>query len=183
MGAQCLEYAKILYEHGMGEDKPPLIKATNDLFSNKDTIQGIKRFVIGKTQDTDALQAEYLKWGINILEPHINRIFKNVNEGGFPQSWITSVVIPLHKSGIINNPSNYWTIMVNPLLGKLFGSMVERKTSRWAKIEGKRAKGQAGFRPKYSTVDHGVTLRLLVVKLWNPLGAILLLFCELVKRF
>lgn len=37
--------------------------------------------------------------------------------------WKISGSIPLYKSGDINNPSNYHTIMVNPLLGKLFWSI------------------------------------------------------------
>lgn len=77
------------------------------------------------------------------------------------------MVIPLHKSNDINNPSNYHTIMVNPLTGKLFGSMIECKISSWEEREGKRAKGQASFKPKHSTIDHGVTLRFLVEKIWN----------------
>jgi hypothetical protein len=55
--------------------------------------------------------------------------------------------------------------MINPLLGKLFGNMIERKISKWAETEGKRANGQAGFRPKHSTIDHGITLRYLVEKI------------------
>ena len=60
--------------------------------------------------------------------------------------------------------------MVNPLLDKLFGSMVEWKIKRWADIKGKRAKGRAGFRPKYFTIDHGVTLRFLEEKTWSTKG-------------
>ena len=59
---------------------------------------------------------------------------------GFPEEWTTSVVIPPFKSGDTNNPSNYHTIMVNPLMGKLFGSMIERRTNRWEKDEGKEKK-------------------------------------------
>lgn len=60
--------------------------------------------------------------------------------------------------------------MICPLLGKLFGSMVERKIIKWVESEGKRANGQVGFKPKHSTVDHGVTLRFLVEKVWNTPG-------------
>ena len=60
--------------------------------------------------------------------------------------------------------------MINPLFGKLFGSLVEQKISSWAETEGKRAKGQAGFRPKYSTIDHSITLRHLIEKVWDTSG-------------
>ena len=93
-----------------------------------------------------------------------------VMQGCFPMEWTTSVVIPLHKSGDVNNPSNYRTIMVNPLLSKLYGSMVEQRISGWAKKEGKRAMGQASFRPKHSTIDHCITLRFLIEKTWDKQG-------------
>ena len=104
-------------------------ETTGELFSENDIIQGIRRLAAGKAQDIDGLQAEYLKWGAEILTPHITKIFNSVNREGFLVKWTTSVVIPLHKSGDINNPSNYRTIMINPLFGKLFGSLVEQKIS------------------------------------------------------
>ena len=119
---------------------------------------------VGKAKDLVELQAEYLKWGSKTLVPHITRIFNNIIQQGFPTYWTTSLAIPLFKSGDANNPSNYRTIMINPLFAKLFGSMLENRISKWAEERGKRAKGQAGFRPKHSTVDHGITLRHIIEK-------------------
>jgi hypothetical protein len=55
------------------------------------------------------------------------------------------MAIPLFKSGDVSNPSNYRTIMINPLFAKLFGSMLEKKINKWAEERDKRAKGQAEF--------------------------------------
>ena len=104
---------------------------------------------------------------MNALALHIMEIFNNIIQQGFPRDWTTSLTIPLFKSGDINNPSNYKTIMINPLFAKLFGNMVEDKISKWAEVKEKRARGQAGFRLKHSTVDHGVTLRHIVEKVWE----------------
>ena len=54
--------------------------------------------------------------------------------------------------------------MINPFFAKLFGSMVENRISKWAEVKEKRAKWQAGFRPKHSTVDHNITLRHIIEK-------------------
>ena len=59
--------------------------------------------------------------------------------------------------------------MINPLFAKLFGSMLENKISKWAEARDKHAKGQAGFRPKNSTVDHGITLRHIIEKFWEKM--------------
>ena len=54
---------------------------------------------------------------------------------GFPRGWTTSLAIPLFKSGDMNNPSNYRTIMINPLFTKLFSSIVENRISKWAEVK------------------------------------------------
>ena len=83
--------------------------------------------------------------------------------------------IPLFKSGDVNNPSNYRTIMINPLFAKLFGSMLENKINKWAEEIYKCAKGQASFRPKNSTVDHCITLRNIIEKVWEKRKKFMLL--------
>ena len=104
---------------------------------------GIKKLGVGKAKDLVELQAYYLNWGSKNLAPHIMRIFNNNTQQGFSTNWTTSLAIPLFKSGDGNNPSNYRTIMINPLFAKLFESMLENKMSKWAEERGKHAKGQA----------------------------------------
>jgi hypothetical protein len=91
---------------------------------------GIKRLGTGKEKDLDELQVEYLKWGLKILSPHITKNFNNIIQQEFPIDWTTSMVIPLFKSGDVNNPSNYRSIMINPLFAKLFGSILEKKINK-----------------------------------------------------
>ena len=93
---------------------------------------GIKKLKIGKEKDLVELRAEYIKWGRNTLALHIMKIFNNIIQQGFPRVWTTSLAIPLFKSGDINNPSNYRTILINPLFAKFFGSMVENRINKWA---------------------------------------------------
>ena len=129
------------------------------------------------------LQAEYLKWGMNILAPHIMEIFNNIIQQGFPRDWTTSLAIPLFKSGDINNPSNYKTIMINPLFANLFSGMVENRISKWAEVKEKREKGQASLRPKHSTIDHGITLRHIVEKVWGSKEEEICCFVDFKKAF
>ncbi|XP_059077929.1 disease resistance protein Roq1-like [Cryptomeria japonica] len=135
-----------------------------------DIKQGIKSLANGKASDIDGLQAEFLNWGVELLAPHIKGIFTRVIQDGFLVDWTTSVVIPLFKSGDINNPSNYCTIMVKPLLGKLFGSLVERRISSWAEAKGKRAKGQE---------DASSTCRLEIILPLGQLVTLTLCYCRL----
>ena len=66
-----------------------------------------------------------------------------------------------------NDPSNYQTIMIIPLLAKLYGIILEKKINGWLEMEGKRAKGQAGFRRNHSTTDHLLTLRIIAKEFHN----------------
>ena len=87
------------------------------------------------------------------------------------------------KSGDKNNPSNYQTIMISPLLAKLYGIIFERKLSIWLESEGKRAKGQAGFRKQHSTTDHLVTLRITVEECCNDKSNLFFFFVDFRKAF
>lgn len=66
---------------------------------------------------------------------------------------------------------------------KLFGSMIEHKISKWEEIKNKRAKGQIGFRPKHSTIDHGITLRHIIEKIWDEKGEAFCCFVDFRKAF
>ena len=57
--------------------------------------------------------------------------------------------------------------MINPLFAKLFSDMVENRISKWVEVKEKREKGKACFRPKHSTVDHGITFRHIIEKVWE----------------
>lgn len=73
--------------------------------------------------------------------------------------------------------------MINPLFAKLFGNMIENRISKWVEENGKWAKGQAGFRPKHSTVDYGITLRHLIEKRWEEKEEIFCCFVDFKKAF
>ena len=61
--------------------------------------------------------------------------------------------------------------------------MVEDRISEWAEVKGKRARGQVGFRPKHSTVDHGIMLRHTVEKVWEDKEEVLCCFVDFKKAF
>jgi hypothetical protein len=73
--------------------------------------------------------------------------------------------------------------MINPLFPKLFGSMLENRISRWAKERDKCAKGKAGFIPKHSTIDHGITLRHIIEKVWEKKEEVFCCFVDFKKDF
>jgi hypothetical protein len=73
-----------------------------------------------------------------------------------------SLIVPILKNGDRNMPSNYRTIMINLILAKLYGIILEKKISLWLESHSKRAKDQARFRRYNSTMDHLVTFKIIV---------------------
>ena len=73
--------------------------------------------------------------------------------------------------------------MINPLFAKFFDIMVENRISKWALVKEKRAKGQVGFRLKHSTVDHEITLRHIIEKVWGDKEEVFCCFVDFKKAF
>ena len=53
--------------------------------------------------------------------------------------------------------------MVHSTIAKLYNTIMEQKVSaHWVISQNKQELGQVGFRPKHSTIDHLVTLRVIM---------------------
>jgi hypothetical protein len=72
-----------------------------------------------------------------------------------------TIIIPILKEDK-NNPSNYRTIVISPILAKLCRIILEKKIDIWIEIHGKRVKGHAGFKIYHSIVYHLDTLRIIM---------------------
>ena len=82
-----------------------------------------------------------------------------------------------------HNPFIYRIIMINPLLANLYGIILENKINIWLESEGNRAKGQAGFIRKHSTMDHLVMLRIIVEECCKNKSNLFCCFVEFRKAF
>jgi hypothetical protein len=60
---------------------------------------------------------------------------------------------------------------------------LKKKISTWLEGNGKRAKGQDGFRGYHSTVDHPVTIRIIAEEFHNDKTNILCCFVDFGKSF
>jgi len=73
--------------------------------------------------------------------------------------------------------------MIIPLLAKLYGIILEKKINVWLENEGKRAKGQVGFRRHHYTIDHLVTLWIIAEEGRNTKSNLLCYFVDFRKAF
>ncbi len=72
------------------------------------------------------------------------------------------MVHALFKGGDASEFDNYRGIMVGPILAKLFAMILDKRLNEWVEQHGLRAKGQAGFRKDYRTIDQLFILRTLI---------------------
>jgi hypothetical protein len=75
------------------------------------------------------------------------------------------------------------TIMISPILAKLYQSILEKKIGIWLEIHGKRAKDHVHFRCYPSTVDHLVMLRIVAEERHNNKTNLLCCFVDFRKSF
>ena len=78
--------------------------------------------------------------------------------GVFQLMWCKSVIIPLFKKCEDNNPYNYRGISLLRIVSKVFTAILNKRLYAWAENEEKNSKEQAGFRKRYSPIDHIFTL-------------------------
>lgn len=100
-----------------------------------------------------------IKWVGEETHGWICNMFNLALQYGMPYDWTTNWVKPLHKGGDVDNVGNYRTIMVGSIMGKLFGSDMEMKLGGWTELNDN---DQAGSLPVHSTIDHLVTLHVLM---------------------
>lgn len=156
-------YVEQLYVHKNAEEMPHMPTAhVKDHFDFETVKKGIRKLANGKAPDMLQLNSEMLKWSGVRAKEWIHRMLNQAIAQGLPEDWQTNWIKALYKKGDINRPTNYRTIMVGSCMSKLLGSILEQSIGTWAETNGKRAKEQAGFRPKHSTIDHLVSLRVLM---------------------
>lgn len=98
------------------------------------------------------------------LRPVLARLFTSLLRSGlYPTNWSLGAITSLHKKGDITDPNNYRGITVGHVLGKIYAKIyVNARLSAWLAEHGRRAVGQAGFRPGHQTVDNCFILRAII---------------------
>lgn len=108
------------------------------------------------------LSAVLVKAGRGALTPVLASLFTAVLRSGcYPPDWALGAITSIHKKGDVTDPNNYRGITVGHVLAKLYAIVVNARLTTWLETRGLRAKGQAGFRQGYRTVDNCFILRAL----------------------
>jgi hypothetical protein len=141
---------------------PPLPDAELDRDITTADITAALRKLSPSSASLGPLKAVLIKAGGDALTPVLASLFTAVLRSGcFPPEWALGAITPIHKKGDTADPNNYRGITVGHVLGKLYALVINARLTTWLEARGLRAKGQAGFRQGYRTVENCFILRAL----------------------
>lgn len=128
-----------------------------------ETMFAIKQMKCGKASGEDAVTPEMLKYGGRSLVKELTDMFNRcIHEQKIPTSWNNATIVLLHKKGDKKDLKNYRPISLLSTVYKLFTRILTNRLER--RLDEQQPVEQAGFRKKYSTLDHIQTLTLLIQK-------------------
>ena len=90
-----------------------------------------------------------------------NHVFST---GNFPDMWRKSIIVPVHKAGARNDPSNYRGISLLNVMYKIFSNITYYRLCNWSEMYNRTDETQAGFCSRYSTTDNIFSLQSLIKK-------------------
>jgi hypothetical protein len=124
--------------------------------------QVMRRLKCNKSAGLDGIKAEFLLDAGDMLHVPLQIVFNKLLQQGYSVSLSTGVIHALHKGDDALQFENYRGITVGLVLAKVFAMILEARLSSWAEERGLRARGQAGFRKDFCTMNNLYILRTLI---------------------
>ncbi len=122
----------------------------------------LKKLQRNKVASLDGMKVEFILDAGELPHMPLLTTFNFSPVEGFPKALSTRVVHVLFKGGNAPEFDNYRGITVGPILAKLFAMILDKRLSEWVEQHGVCAKGQAGFRKYYCTIDQFFILWILI---------------------
>ena len=115
---------------------------------NADTVSNIlKEIPTGKACGPDNISARIIRECYSELAIPLTKLFKlSLSQGIFPDVWKRANIIPIHKKGDVSDPSNYRSVSLTPLFGKVLERVVYQQLLQHV-------------RPAISSAQHGFVER------------------------
>ena len=133
--------------------------------SKDEILTAIRKLKNGKAAGPDGLIGEFYKFAATEIIDYLHELFNKLFDNGFyPNDWSESIILPLFKKGNVNDPNNYRGISLCNIASKLYSSVINNRIKFWIEINNITGEFQAGFKSKYSTIDHIFTLLACVQK-------------------
>ena len=118
------------------------------------------------------------------VTPFLTALFQHIFKNHiFPTEWAKSIIVPVYKKGDINDCNNYRPISLTSLFSKMYTNILNRRLTSFVESKNILPVEQAGFREKYSTVDHIFTLYAMINKQFSMDRKLYVAFVDYSKCF
>jgi len=177
---QWESYFTSLYSSGTPLHIPQMNNHLNASISLDEVEENIKKLKNRKANGVDRIPNELLKYGGAGVNEQIHILFNKIlEEKVVPNSWTTSITVPIYKKGDKTDPKNYRGITLLNSLTKLFTSILKGKIESLIPIR----EEQQGFRKNRSTLDAIFIVRQIVEKSYEFNHPVFMCFVDLTKAF
>ena len=134
-------------------------------FTSEETVKGIALLKSKKASDNNSISNEMIKASVPSLSSFLVTLFNKILQSQiYPEEWSRGIIIPLPKSGEIENPDNYRGIAINSCLSKLFDLLLNNRLVCLINEKNILKNKQIGFRKGFRTADHALTIKTLMDK-------------------
>lgn len=164
-------------------DHPP-VPELDKIIDIEELHNTIQKLPSRKAAGGDGIINEMIKATIHELSGPLLILFNKIlNEGIFPESWSQGIIVPIHKSGSLNDPNNYRGITISSCLGKLFTKLMANRLTCWLVSNNILAEQQIGFRPGCRTSDHVFVLKSIIDHMKKKRKKVFACFVDFRKAF
>ena len=119
-----------------------------------------------------------------IISPLIKAAFNSLLRlQHFPLQWAIGLIVPIHKSGELDDPNNYRGITLNSCLSKLFTVLLNNRLTELCDSMGLINYNQIGFRQGFRTSDHVFTLKTIIDQSFSKKEKLYTCFVDFKKAY
>lgn len=169
--------------HSAQDDTEHPFDFLNADINQEEVKAALKRLKRNKAAGVDGVRAEFILDAADLLLNPLVQTFNQLLNEGVPPAWSVGLIHPIFKAGDPNDPGNYRGITVIVILAKLYAMVLEARASSWAEQRKCRARGQAGFRKDFRTVDQVFIMQTLVQQAKQAKRKLYCCFVDFKKAF
>ena len=108
----------------------------------------LRRMSSSKASGEDGVTIAMLRMTWPVIAPHVLSVVNSsLVSGSVPEEWKRAIVVPIHKSGGMTEPSNYRPVSILPVVAKLTESVVCTQLLEYLLSHSILTDAQHGFRP------------------------------------
>ena len=128
-----------------------------DVFScsPRDVVKAITKLKSSSSPGPDGITSGFLKKVLAHIANPLCKVFQvSMDEGSLPEEWKVAHIIPLHKKGDSQRPTQYRPVSLTPIICKVLERIIRTQLLNYLTVNDIIPKCQHGFLPKKSTVSN-----------------------------